>query len=161
MPASCGLEARTGWLNVVSALGPLVIASAVAYMIWQQYKVSRDQLRLALFEKRYKVYEGMMGLIWAAVRNAAVDIQDIQKVDLTTHDTVFLYEADIKEYLKQVRKKAIELHTIPPQIAAAAQDGNERSRLEERRQKLAVWFTEQLEVAQQKFHKYLHFKTHL
>jgi len=44
------------WLELLKALGPLIIGVIVAYIAYQQWKVNRATLREKLFDRRIKIY---------------------------------------------------------------------------------------------------------
>jgi len=51
------------WIYVFNALLTPVIAGVVAYIAYQQHKTNRDRLRLDLYDRRLKVFEGLMVLL--------------------------------------------------------------------------------------------------
>ena len=122
---------------------------------------SPNQLTVALYEKMHMVYDGVKDLIGAAVGKAALSNQDIRAFSISTQESVFLFEADIKDYLQEVRMKANELHAYSMQLDGQLPVGEERSRLARQHMELVKWFSAQYEASTQKFYKYLSFNAHL
>lgn len=116
----------------------------------QQANTNRQQYRLTLFEKRYAVFQATMALIGDVMRDG--DIHDVQRLFQFTRDTsqhVFLFGSEIKEYLDEIYKKGVDVHTqgqLPEGQADPQQWTN-----------LMQWFTNQIEIATEKFGKYMDF----
>ncbi|MFC1739278.1 hypothetical protein ACFL1G_09555 [Planctomycetota bacterium] len=51
----------------------IIIAAIVAYIAWQQYKIERDKLRLAFYDRRLKIYQSLMDLFPAIARRGEVN----------------------------------------------------------------------------------------
>ena len=45
--------------SFIQATATFIVAAIVAYIAWQQWMVSRDRLRLDLFDRRYRVYQAV------------------------------------------------------------------------------------------------------
>lgn len=100
------LEISKGLLTPVVAGFGLWIAS-------NQLKVSQAKLRFDLFEKRYKIYDSIKGLLTTLVRegagNALKNYALVREFDVGTADTRFLFDQTIVEHFAGMRKKLVYL----------------------------------------------------
>jgi hypothetical protein len=136
-------------VRVFSALLTPLIAIITIYIALQQYKINREQFKLALRDRRMKVFEATIELIVAVLRTAKVEQTDLTKFLVGTSERDLLFGSDITDYLKTVYDKAVDLYAL----ADAA--GEEQKA----QWKAAVmWFSGQSEEARKKFAKYIAFK---
>jgi len=138
----------TGLVSVFSALLTPVIALVAAYIAWQQHKTNNNQFRLALFDRRLKVFNSAGELIGKVLREARVEIADIPKFLWETRESEFLFGSDIAAYLHELYGKAADLHALagaPPEEAY-------------RRTEVLRWFSGQGDEAKRKFGKYMAFR---
>lgn len=134
--------------RVLSALLTPLIAVLTGYIAIQQYRINRAEFRLALRDRRMKVFESTMELIGTVLRKARVETDDLNKFLVGTSDGEFLFESDITGYLTAVYDKAVELYALT--------DASD----EDRREKWKItieWFVSQTGEAKKKFTKYLAF----
>jgi len=89
----------------------LAIAAVVAYVSWNQYRIARNKLRLDLFDKRYKVFEGARTLLAFVVREGALPMPELQRYWIATTDRKFLFGSEVLEYLESLDKHASAFHT--------------------------------------------------
>lgn len=146
--------------STVQATATLAIASFVAYIAWQQYKTASDKLKLDLYDRRYKVYRGLMDFLGEGVREPRVPKEAFGKFFTTTHEGRFLFGDDIKGFLVQVREKIGELRHAQEKIDSYP-DGAERVAAINLDLELLRWVDKQIEQAAAKFEKYLAFKKNL
>jgi hypothetical protein len=141
---------------VLQAVSTLVIGSGtltVGALVWlvqrQQAITNRRQYRLALFEKRMKVFDSTMNLIAEVLRDARVELDQLFQLlrDIREHE--FLFGPEIKDYIDEVYRRGVELHT-----RRAAGNPAELQRETD----LLMWFSEQTAEARQKFLKYIDFR---
>ena len=125
-------------VEVLSALLTPLIAVIATYIAWQQHVMNRRQLRLALFEKRMAVFNGVIKLISAVVRQARVEIDDLYGFLTDTYGYEFLFGKEVKTYVDELYEKAADVH---------ARMANEEECL--------FWFCGQAEQARKVFAKYL------
>lgn len=159
----------TSFLTGVQILGGLltpVIACLAVYIAWQQHKTSRDKLKLDLFDRRYKVYRGLMDLLGAVV-SGRVSNEDLGNFYRETDQKRFLFGEGICVYLTEVRQKVVKLRQAHRVLAKVAENHGdpipqdtilEASRIE---QELIPWLETQVEEAGQMFQGYLGFKKNL
>lgn len=152
-------NACTTWIGVLQGLLTPLIAMIAVYFAYQQHRTARDKLRLDLYSKRFAVYHGLRDLIAIVVRDASVELSDINSFSATTLEATFLFEDEISEYLRAVRSCAIDLRSLRDKLDGPGSFpvGRERSAAAEAEGQLLRWFTEQGEAARNLFSKYLRF----
>ncbi len=94
-----------------------ISAIAVAYIGYQNYKINaqnnivnnhnyrieRDNLRLALFEKRHTVYRSVKDVMQSYFVNGKLTYDDLSKFNDGTRDVNFLFGDEIKQYIENMR----------------------------------------------------------
>jgi hypothetical protein len=133
-------------VKVLSALLTPAIALVTTYIAWQQHNTNRRQLRLALFDRRLRVFDSTIKLIVTILRNAIVQLNELYSFLSETSQHEFLFGPDIGEYIDEVYGKAVQL-----EAQAAAQ------LTPQARTALLLWFSGQSDEARKKFGKYMAF----
>ena len=146
-----------GILNIFRALLAPVIAGVVAYIAYQQHKTNRDKLRFDLYDRRLKVFEGLMVLLWVIFRKGTCNDQERDQFQRATVEGSFLFDKDIANYLDTIHKKTLELGTIRAVLNSLPR-GDKRDQTVEKEKQLFDWFTDQFEVSKEKFARYLSFR---
>ena len=156
-----GLEMNTmlcwiDWLKAAQVLatavigfGTLAIGGIALTIQRQQANTNRLQYRLALFERRMKVFDSTMDLIAVVLRDAKVELPRAFQFLRETRDRELLFGPEIKDYLDEVYRKSVDLHTI---------DAVSRPEDIPKRTELLDWFSGQSAVATRKFLKYPNFR---
>ncbi len=135
-----------------------VIAISTVIIAYRQYRTSSDNLRLALFDRRYKVYRGVMDFLGSVVTDFSVKHEDLGKFYSETDQKRFVFGRDIQEYLKEIREKAVELRRINGRLSLDETSTDEViGPLIESAGELEAWFANQVEEAQKRFEPYLGF----
>ena len=134
-----------------------LIAVVVVYIAWQQYKIEHDKLRLAFYDRRLKVFGGLMDLFTTILQSGEVSDEMWNKYKNGTVEAPFLFDSEISDYKKTVDRKALELlfigdtwKNLPP--------GEEKDAKAKKIDELRNWFKEQGIVTQNKFEKCLKFE---
>jgi len=135
-------------VHVLAALLTPLIAVITVYIAWQQYKINKGQFRLALRDRRLKVFEATIELIATVLRTAKVEQADLTKFLVGTSERDFLFGSDVSAYLKSVYDKAVDLYAL-----ADAQGEEQTAQWKE----AAKWFSGQSEEARKIFGKYVAF----
>ena len=102
-------------VRVLSALLTPVIALLASYIAWQQHKTNKNHFRLALLDRRLKVFDSTGELIGTVVTHGKVHMDDITKFLQATSDGEFLFGADVAEYLNQLYDKATKVMALEDQ----------------------------------------------
>src|SRR6266849_9511156 len=132
--------------RVLSASLPVVISGIVTYIAWQQFTVNRRQHRLALFEKRMVVFNSTMKMIASVLQSANPSLSQCFQFIQDTRDHEFLFGPEVGDFINEVYKKAVELHTHIAVGGAGAPA---------QQTQLMTWFGEQMKEARKVFLKYL------
>jgi len=147
------------WVKVAHVLQALltpVIGIATVVIGWiaikiqrQQAATNRLQYRLALFERRMRVFDATMDLLAEVVQKSRVDLNRLQILLMDTREHELLFGPEIHLYIEEeIYKKGVALEE---QIALGAQGNAKRA-------ELLQWFRGQFKVAEQKFLKYIDFR---
>jgi len=140
------------WLTALTA----GIALWIAY---QQVQTARAKLRFDLYERRFRVFDGVTALLAAFDLDADIKNQDLQKFWTTTNEATFLFGEDVMAYLKELRTKAGELWMLNAKLDDSILPvGPERDKVAQDMDRTIEWFERQVEESRQYFTKYLDFR---
>jgi len=122
----------------------------------QQAKTQHLQHRLALMDRRMKIFNATLEFIVFVMQEAKVETMEQPfKLLRETREHYLLFDAEIGEYIQELYKKGMRLHTIHqmsgPQRIVRPEDIPVDVEINE-------WFTGQIRVAEQKFLKYIDFR---
>ncbi|MCH7557762.1 MAG: hypothetical protein IIB56_09940 [Planctomycetes bacterium] len=135
------------------------IAILAVYIAWQQHKTNTDKLRLNLYDRRNRVFDGLMNLLGHIGQQRDVTDQQLYQFYAATNQSEFLFgEGNISEYLEEIRKKAIDLQYLEKRIKDQRLSQEERKKVVENSRKVFDWLEKQFEVSKNKFRKFLSFK---
>ena len=134
-------------VSVCSALLTPTIGAIAVYIAYQQHVTNRRQLRLALFDRRLRVFNSTASLIAGILQRGRVEHNDLFAFLRETRECDFLFGPDIAEYIKLVYEKGLRVHA-----EFVARDHDLQDRVE-----LMNWFSGQMEEAKKKFGKYMAF----
>ncbi len=157
------LETTKQIIQLLSGALTPVIAVIAIYIAWRQHKTARDKLKLDLYDRRFKVYRGLIGLFDAVIRNAKITWEDLARYHSETNEKKFLFEKDILDYMTEVRDKAIHLYKVKSQKeqARTKDDKDAHSIAVDEEAELLTWFTNERKVVADRFASYLAFKQNL
>lgn len=146
-------------LNIFKGLLTPIIAGVVAYIAYQQHKTNRDKLRFNLYDRRLKVFEELMVLLWVIFRKGMCNDQEREQFQRATVEGSFLFDKDIANYLDTIHNKTLELGTIRAILKLnSLPRGDKRDQTVEKETQLFDWFMDQFEVSKEKFARYLSFR---
>lgn len=135
-------------MNVLSGLLTPLIALLAVYIAWQQHKTNRDHFRLALLERRLKVFGGVQELIATVLRQARIRPEDLSKFLWETRESDFLFGPEIGKYLHELYAKASDVFIFEEVV-------DQESRNKKR--DALVWFSGQGDETKKKFGHYMAF----
>jgi hypothetical protein len=142
----------TDWGKIIPILSAMLtpaIALLAAYIAWQQHKVNRNQFRLGLFERRYRLFDSTGKLIGTVLGRGRIVDADLKEFLWDTKESDFLFGADIKTYLNELYSKASDVYALENPV--------EEEQREKRKQTL-LWFSGQGDELKKKFGKYMAFR---
>ena len=150
--------------------GPVatIIAASVAfYVTWRlgrsQLAVAQQQAELAairlqhdLFDRRFKAYDTARALAFEVVTYNNVSTVALSSFIAGASDTVFLFDADITEYLDDMRQRAIRMQQLVDMLNnPAGWPAEEVTMAPAERAELGIWFFDQFTVLVEKFKPFL------
>ena len=128
--------------------GTPLIAIIATYIAWEQFSINRRQYRLALFEKRYAIFNATAKFIASILQEANVTIPQCIQLLQDTRDSNFLFEQDANNFINEVYQQATALHAHMAMGAEHAQQGHD----------VMEWFAGRIAEARTIFGRYLDFR---
>ena len=144
--------------KILSGLLTLTIAGLALSIAYWQFKTARDNFRLALYQRRYDVYRGLMDLL-ASVANSDDDSTTaLSKFHGATDQKRFLFKPDLVDYLREVSRNVLDRAQLIRRVDSSSPLPEEKRDVEIARLcELEAWFDKQIEEAQNRFKPYLGF----
>ena len=142
------------------AYGPVRLARYThgAPCSYQQFQTNRAKLRLDLYERRFRIFDGVRELLSTVYRNDDVTLEDIRKFRVSTNEAVFLFGPEISTYLDELHKRAVDLRSLNDKLHESGLPiGKERTEAAEKKARVLEWLTTQFEESRKRFGKYLDF----
>ncbi|EOU2547392.1 hypothetical protein ACWOQH_000698 [Vibrio parahaemolyticus] len=138
----------------MSEIALVGLTFGLLFVGWQQLKNSRDQVKLGLFEKRYKSYQATMEFLNIALTNQ-INSGDVDNFKLRTQDMPFLFEDSMNEYREEILNNVCKIKFI----VTRQNDGNDDEGDADKLFKLNLWVGQQLTENEctMKFNKSLSF----
>jgi hypothetical protein len=140
----------------MDTLSTVVVGLVVAYITWQQWKLAHNQLRLDLFDRRYRVFEAARQFLAAIQAESTFGNDTLSEFDKVGGEAAFLFGADIVAYLSAIRDKAINMR-LQQRLYEPMADGPERVKhIQAERDELG-WLCSQITLMPSQFAPYLSF----
>jgi hypothetical protein len=141
-------------LEVFSGLLTPVLAVIASIILVKQYRVEKNRWRLALYDKRYAVYEAAMSFIAGIVRTGTATNEALFEYLRACRDKEFLFGSKVQELLGNIYNKANEIVTADSLLKSNL-PANQVADLCQRKQQLQLWLGKQFEVTKAEFSPYL------
>jgi len=147
-----------------SLLDPFALLAALTailalWIAYQQFQTNRAKLRLDLYERRFRVFDGVSEFLATIYRDADVKIEDLRKFSVSTGEAAFLFGPDISSYLDELRKKAVSLRALNAKLHESGLPiGSERSQPAAENARVLEWLIAQFNESREWFAKYLDFR---
>lgn len=138
------------------AIATITVGFAAAFVSILQWRLAKRKLRLDLFDRRYKVYEGTRKFLSVILRDATFKDADLFEFYAATSDAEFLFGDDITRYLKEIRVRAVDMRTHE-HIFRPLPVGEERSKHVEANADQLMWLGNQLAELKRPFLPYMSF----
>ncbi|MGC9368302.1 MAG: hypothetical protein ACP5DX_02065 [Paracoccaceae bacterium] len=145
------------WTEYLKALGPTLVASVVAYIAFQQWRVNRATLREKLFDRRWQVFKESQAFLSEILREAKYSEESYWKFTDTCQRARFLFKDDISKYLMEIRTRAGQMRMYQKQLEGLPV-GQKRSDIVEKENIELAWLADQLVPIFDKFKPYLSFR---
>lgn len=140
------LPTLNGFLTPAIGINTIVIAIIATYIAIRQYKTSRAQYRLNLYEKRFAVFKATQSFLRDIVKNARVtDDSSAEKFWSAVDDAQFLFKAPVACFMKDLKKEYIKFMICKGELhgPASLPVGEERKRVSQENNDLLMWFINQ------------------
>ena len=143
--------------------GPILISVvgllATIYIAFRQYRATRDEQKLKLYERRLQIYMHVSDYIAGAIRNADVDYARSTEMLQKTRESIFLFGEEIQSYLFEIYKAGVDLHAKSSELKGPLPIGERRSKLAVEQEALMIYFGNQLNGLHIRFKKYLNLES--
>ena len=139
-------------IKILSAALTLILGIIATCVLVSQYRLQRQQVKLAVFDKRYAVYEATRKYLEIITQYGEATKEQTDEFLRNADAKDFLFESDVQDFLKELLKKGGELSRIGASLKAEAK---ERDKLVKQRSELVKWAAKQFEVSIEAFGKYL------
>lgn len=131
-----------------------LIAIITIYIAYQQYRINHNKLKFDLYDKRFKVYYALMGLISYVIQTGTTTKEKTDKFRIDIYESKFLFDKKVYDHLNTIHNKANELRYKDEKIARThIPEGKEK--LLNEKDKLFDWFVDQMEESHKLFSSYL------
>ncbi len=131
------------------------VAILVAIITFGQWLNARNQLKLALFEKRYAVYEKIAAYLAETLQNGRVGVEADVQFLRDTKKAHFLFSADpaIETLISEIYRKSVSLHCLAQELDSTT--GDERKTNIKKQSEITKWFKSTLDNLETVFDEYI------
>lgn len=95
------------YINEISSLLTPIIAILTIYIAYRQYKVDRDNVKHALYERRYRIYLETREYLSFTLKSDQRDFGRNEAFSTYVSESRFLFKSDICSFLDNIYKKAM------------------------------------------------------
>jgi hypothetical protein len=155
--AFCTKPSCVDYIASFLPIATFFLSVAVAIVALLQWFVARNKLRLDLFDRRYKVYEATQKFVDSINNDPAHVDSYLNDFNVGTSNAEFLFDSDVLNYIKLVRKRAVDMRTARV-VYEAEQDSEERTRNVGKYEADRKWLIEQATAMTKTFAPYLGFQ---
>lgn len=145
-------------VRVFQGLLTPVIGGVAVYIAWQQFQSNRAKLQLDTYDRRLRIYQELLDLLRAVVRNADASWEELGKFVRGTAEADFLFGDDISTYLREVYLRCLKLRQANEEYRDYTQEsppGYNHEKVVDEKHTALNWLIKQDEVARSKFRPYL------
>lgn len=142
-------------ITALTAFGPLTVSLLVAVIAARQWGVAKNQLKLNLFDRRYKVFDATRKFL-AGTCEVNFSEAHYLKFFAETSEAEFLFGPEVVRYLAEIRKRSIDRRRH--QTAYENQQvGDKRNLLMDAETNELNWLANQITEMSKTFRPYLGF----
>lgn len=134
----------------------LFLAAATVAVGVQQYEVSRNKLKLDLFEKRFVVFSALRKFLSGVFSRGAVDKEELETYRIAILEARFLFEQYTDDYLWEIHNKAQDLSAKDIRMKSLPM-GPDKDKLVDTWGQEYSWLTNQLKEIGAHFSPYMAF----
>lgn len=143
--------------DLVLPIATVSLSVAVAIIALQQWRVARNELRLDLFDRRYKVWDTTRTFLLKLLNDAVAD-PTMTELKLAIADAEFLFDAEVVQFLTGILKRAAQLQTTRTLLKDTRRltDGKLKDYADGQEKDL-LWLGDQITEATKVFGRYIGF----
>ena len=135
-----------------------LLATAGAYVAYQQFRLSKEKFKLDLFEKRFAVFAGVRSFLSEILREGRMkDYNPLFAFRAATAEASFLFGEDVTSYIDEIDKRALKMHSLNIRYQSNQATEDRPRNLDEATKELE-WLIDQLPLLKVKFAPYLKFE---
>ena len=136
-----------GLLTPAIGINTIVIAIIATYIAIQQYRTSRAQYRLNLYDKRFAVFKATQSFLRDIAKNTHVIDDSADKFWSAVDDAQFLFKEPVAGYMTKLRQECLQLMICQGRLngEGSLPVGEERNRVSQKNSDLLMWFMNQNE----------------
>ena len=131
-------------MNSLRDLLTPLIAVISTWIAYQQFQTQRLKLKSDLFDKRFAVFETVLGFIGIVATFQQPTAQDVVNLDKAKITSFFLFGTEVPDYIESIRKRAANLNVLASNLNEIAELGGGQlaSEPQAQRQASVDWFEE-------------------
>ncbi len=95
------------WLTGINAALATFNGVFLSWLAYRNHQVSRNQLKLALYDRRFKVYEAVKQLLVDATKTNTLTTDSVTAYLRGTTEARFLFDPPAVAFMDNIRKKAL------------------------------------------------------
>lgn len=95
------------WLTGINAILAAFNGIFLSWLAYRNHQVSKNQLKLALYDRRFKVYEAVKQLLVDASKTDRLSVDGITLFLKATTESRFLFDSKAVAFMDSVRRKAL------------------------------------------------------
>jgi len=148
-------------VDVFSAALTPTIAIIATYLAYQQWRINKTRLDLALYDRRLAVYKAVDAFYGEIGTHGTAKYAMVFELRHATAEAAFLFPAEVEKHLTEVYEKGMRLAALHERMYPSSGDpglpvGEERSKAADEEGGLVLWFLKEAKQESRKqFGKYL------
>ena len=139
----------------VTGLLTILLTGVGAWIAYNQFRIAQANLRLALFDRRFAVFESAREFLVRVGRDNAVKLSDVSTFSRGTLDAGFLFDVGIVAYFQEIRDRALKWRSDDVMYERGPRAG-EQSLLDSREDGMR-WLMAQLDELPKRLQPYMAF----
>lgn len=102
------------WSDVIGKLGPLIVSSLVGLIGYEQYLISKNNIKINLFDRRIKLYEEFLEISNHIRQYAYADSMILNRAERLQQRAAFLFSPPVLKNFDELRDLAFKAAQLPP-----------------------------------------------
>ena len=137
--------------QIALALMPVAVAVGALVVGYHQFRIAEANLRLALFEKRFAVYQAALKYVRNVTANAGGSVSSQVEFSSIALDAAFLFDADATRYFEEILGRGARL------LGIARSNDEQNPGLAQERYDHLVWMADQALELPKRLRPYMEF----